>query len=263
MPDNVIPYEGVSLGSGASAGIVNKFEVGEPVWYFWGYKTNGYFKNSQEILDYKNANGVQYQPNAIPGDVKFVDLNGDGTIDASDKTYLGKPLPTMSYGLTINLSYKIVDFSAVLNAVTGNSVYNATIRPGQGTNNRLENYYTDSWLPENTDASWFRPTINDNNRNFRESDLFVEDASYLKLRNVQIGVTIPSKLTRIIRIDRLRLYASGSNLLTFTKYTGGDPEIGRTPGIQNNSSEQWKSIGIDRGFYPTAKTYTFGINVTF
>jgi TonB-dependent starch-binding outer membrane protein SusC len=263
MPDNVVPYQGVSLGSGASAGIVNKFEVGQPVWYFWGYKTNGFFKNAQDVLDYKNDKGVQYQSNAIPGDVKFVDLSGDGTIDESDKTYLGKPLPTMSYGLSLNLSYKIFDFSAALSAVTGNSVYNATIRPGQGRNNRLEKYFENSWLPENTDASWFRPTITDNNRNFRESDLFVEDASYIKLRNVQVGITIPSKITRIVRIEKLRIYVSGSNLLTFTKYTGGDPEIGRTPGIQNGSAEQWNSIGIDRGFYPVARTCTFGINVTF
>lgn len=263
MPSNVIPYQGVSVGSGASSGVLNRFEVGQPVWYFWGYKTDGFFKNADEIGNYKNNDGDEYQPKAIPGDVKFVDLNKDGTIDVKDKTYLGKPLPTWTYGLTINISYKIIDFLAALSAVTGNSVYNATIRPGQGSNNRTMKYYESSWLPDNTNASWFRPTVTDNNRNFRESDLFVEDASYIKLRNVQVGLTIPSSFTKKVRIEKLRIYASGSGLLTLTKYTGGDPEIGRTPGMQGNGADTWNSIGIDRGFYPTAKTYTLGINVTF
>lgn len=262
MPDDVIPYEGVTVGSGASSGIVNRFEVGQPVWYFWGYKTDGFFDNADEISAYVNSGDTVLQTDAIPGDVKFVDVNDDGVIDQDDKVYLGKPLPTWTYGFTINLSYKIFDFSAVLSAVTGNSIYNASVRPGQGKNNRTTTFYDDRWLPDNTDASWFRPTIEDVNKNFRESDLFVEDGSYLKLRNIQLGITIPSKITRYLRIERLRIYVSGSNLLTLTKYTGGDPEIGRTPGYQN-AGDAWKSIGIDRGFYSTAKTYIGGISVTF
>jgi len=264
MPENVVPYEGVTIGSGASSGIVNCFEVGEPVWYFWGYETDGFFDDVDEILNYVNEeNDSLLQPNAIPGDVKFVDRNGDGVIDQSDKMKLGKPLPTWAYGFTINLSYKIFDFSAVLSAVTGNSIYNATIRPGQGRNNRTMEFYENRWIPDNPDATWFRPTVIDDNKNFRESDLFVEDGSYLKLRNVQIGITIPSKITRFLRIEKLRIYVSGSNLLTLTKYSGGDPEIGRTPGLQNASGDAWKSISIDRGFYSTARTYFGGISVTF
>jgi hypothetical protein len=263
MPDDVIPYEGVTIGSGASSGIVNNFEVGEPVWYFWGYKTDGFFKNADEILHYVNGIDSLLQPDAIPGDVKFVDVNGDGVIDQEDKIKLGKPLPTWTYGLTINLSYKIFDFYAVISAATGNSVYNASIRPGQGKNNRTTTFYDDRWLPDNMDASWFRPTVIDNNKNFRESDLFVEDGSYLKLRNVQLGITIPTKITRYLRIEKLRMYLSGTNLLTLTKYSGGDPEIGRTPGLQNASGDAWKSIGIDRGYYSTAKTYIGGISITF
>jgi len=263
MPDNVIPYEGVTVGSGASSGIINRFEVGEPVWYFWGYKTNGFFTDVADVTSYVNQYDSIYQPDAIPGDVKFVDVNGDGTIDQDDKVKLGKPLPTWMYGLTINLSYRIFDFSTVISAVTGNSIYNASIRPGQGRNNRTAKFFEDRWLPDNTDAGWFRPTIMDENKNFRESDLFVEDGSYLKLRNIQIGITIPSKITRYLRIEKLRFFISGSNLLTLTKYTGGDPEIGRTPGLQNASGDAWKSIGIDRGYYATAKTYIGGISVTF
>jgi TonB-dependent starch-binding outer membrane protein SusC len=263
MPDDVIPYEGVTIGSGASSGIVNRFEVGQPVWYFWGYETDGFFENSDAILHYTGANDSLLQPDAIPGDVKFVDTNNDGVIDQNDKVNLGKPLPTWTYGFTMNLSYKIFDFSAVLSAATGNSVYNASIRPGQGRNNRTMNFYDNRWLPDNTDAAWFRPTVIDDNKNFRESDLFVENGSYLKLRNLQIGITIPSKITRYLRIEKLRIYASASNLLTLTNYSGGDPEIGRTPGLQNGSGDAWKSIGIDRGFYSTAKTYIGGISVTF
>ncbi len=263
MPDDVIPYEGVTIGSGASSGIVNSFEVGKPVWYFWGYKTDGFFDNADEIRNYVNSGDTLLQPDAIPGDVKFVDVNNDGVIDQDDKVMLGKPLPTWTYGLTINIRYKIFDFSAVLSAATGNSVYNASIRPGQGRNNRTIKFYDDRWLPDNIDANWFRPTVIDRNRNFRESDLFVEDASYLKLRSIQLGITIPSKITSYLRIEKLRFYISGSNLLTLTKYSGGDPEIGRTPGYQNASGDAWKSIGIDRGFYSTAKTYIGGISVTF
>lgn len=263
MPENVIPYEGVTIGSGASSGVVNRFEVGEPVWYFWGYKTDGFFKDANEIMTYLNDKDSLLQPDAIPGDVKFVDVNDDGVIDQEDKVKLGKPLPTWNYGLTINLSYKIFDFSAVLSAATGNSIYNASIRPGQGRNNRTMKFYEDRWLQDNNDASWFRPTIIDNNKNFRESDLFVENGSYLKLRNIQLGINIPSTITHYLRIEKLRLYISASNLITLTKYTGGDPEIGRTPGYQNAGNEAWKSIGIDRGYYSTAKTYLGGISVTF
>ncbi len=262
MPDNVIPYEGVSVGSGTSVGIVNRFEVGEPVWYFWGYETDGFFNSAEEILNYRHDTTL-LQPDAIPGDVRFVDRNNDGVIDEEDKTMLGKPLPTWTYGLNISLSYKMFDFSALLTAATGNSVYNASVRRGQGKNNRTTKFFEDRWLPDNTDASWFRPTVIDDNNNFRESDLFVEDASYLKLRNIQLGITLPSKITRRLHIEELRVYISGSNLLTLTSYTGGDPEIGRTPGLQNTSGQQWKSIGIDRGFYSTAKTYLCGISVTF
>ena len=263
MPDDVVPYEGVTIGSGASSGVVNSFEVGQPVWYFWGYKTDGFFENTDEVLGYVNGNDSLLQPDAIPGDVRFVDVNEDGVIDQDDKVYLGKPLPTWSYGLTVSLSYKIFDFSAVLSAVTGNSIYNATVRPGQGKNNRTVKFYDNRWLPDNTDAEWFRPTVIDNNKNFRESDLFVEDGSYLKLRNVQLGITVPSKITRHLRIEKLRIYVSGSNLLTLTNYSGGDPEIGRTPGQQNASGDAWKSISIDRGYYSTAKTYIGGISITF
>lgn len=268
LTDEIKELIGASVGVGQ--GNVNKFGEGYPAWYFWGYKTDGVFHNTEEIENYVNEDGDLLQQNAIPGDVRFIDINGvdslgdltgmpDGIIDENDRTYLGQPYPKWIFGLNLNLEFKGFDFAMLWHAVIGNSVYNGMYRFDLAANNKPQRFYDERWdysQPEN-DNGWFRPTLQDGNRNFRPSDFFVEDGSYLKLRQLMIGYTIPVKVTSLVKISSLRLYFSTDNLLTITKYTGGDPEIGQI-------NDNWAAdVAIDRGFYPSARSYKFGVNVNF
>ena len=267
LTDEINELIGSSVGTGQ--GNVNKFEEGYSAWYFWGYQTGGVFHTTDEILAYTNENGVLYQPNAIPGDVKFLDIDGvdtlgnkigrpDGVIDGNDKTYLGQPYPKWTFGLNINLEYKGVDFSMLWDARTGNSIYNGIYRMDLSRNNKPQKFYDDRWDyrdPE-ADNGWFRPIASDRNTSYRPSDLFVEDGSFIKLRQLMLGYTLPLKLTEKVKISRFRVYVSADNLLTITKYTGGDPEIGQL-------SDWAANVGIDRGFYPASRSIKFGVNVNF
>ncbi|MBN2485387.1 MAG: TonB-dependent receptor [Bacteroidales bacterium] len=267
LTDEIKELIGASVGIGQ--GNVNKFEEGYPVWYFWGYETDGFFKDTAEIRAHADANGVMLQPNAIPGDVKFRDVGGvdslgnktnipDGIINENDKVMLGQPFPKWTYGLNITCEYKGFDFAMLWQAVTGNSIYNGTYRSDLKTNNKPQKFWDERWDYTNptADNGWMRPTYTDNNTNYRPSDLFVEDGSYLKLRQLMLGYTLPKSFTEKIKISKLRLYVSADNILTITNYSGGDPEIGQVSGWAAN-------VGIDRGFYPSAKSYKFGVNVNF
>lgn len=267
LTDDIKELIGASVGVGQ--GNVNKFEEGYSTWYFWGYETDGFFHDTTEIRNYTNSEGEMYQTNAIPGDVKFRDVGGvdslgnqtgkpDGVIDENDKVFLGQPFPKWTYGLNFTCEYKGFDFAMLWQAVTGNSIYNGTYRSDLKTNNKPQLFWDERWDYTNpyADNGWMRPTYNDNNKNYRPSDLFVENGSYLKLRQVQLGYTLPAQLTEKVKISKLRIYVSADNILTITKYTGGDPEIGQLDGWAAN-------VGIDRGFYPSARSYKFGVNVNF
>lgn len=260
---------GASVGVGN--GNVNYFEEGYPAWYFWGYQADGVFHTTEEIEAHVNEDGVELQPFAIPGDIKFLDINGvdslgnltgqpDGVIDDSDRTFLGQPYPKWLFGLNITMEFKGFDFAMLWQGVTGNSVYNGTYRFDLATtNNKPLMFWEEKWdyLNPEADNGWFRPTVEDRNQNFRVNSYFVENGAYLKLRQVMVGYTLPSKITEKIRISRLRFYVSADNLLTITKYKGGDPEIGQT-------NDDWAAdVGIDRGFYPSAISVKFGVNVNF
>jgi TonB-linked SusC/RagA family outer membrane protein len=240
-----------NLDSYANVGTISRAENGYCYPYFYGYKTNGIFQNWNEVNNYVNDEGDLIQPDAQPGDVEFVDINGDGEIDDDDRTKIGKGMPDWTFGFHINAEYKAFDLSMVFQGTIGNDIYDATRRTDLKYIN-LPSYMWGRWTGEGTSNTIPRFSWSDDNGNWLSSDLYVNDDSYLRLKNIQIGYTLPSKLTRRAFVNSLRVYVAAENLLTFTKYEGFDPEVGTSGGT---------SIGIDRGCYPQARTFTFGINL--
>jgi TonB-linked SusC/RagA family outer membrane protein len=231
-------------------------QQGHPVGYFYGLRTAGIFQNDAEVQSYTGKSGSLVQPNAKPGDVRFVDLNGDGVIDSRDKTEIGKPNPDVAYGLNFNLGYKGFDLSVFLYGVSGNQVYDGI----RDFANPLSNYTTEilgRWHGEGTSTKIPRVTMGDEtNQNWtRSSDLFVKNAAFLRVRSINLGYDFKKILLRNLPVQQLRLYVSGSNLFTFTGYKGTDPEIGYGP-------YPWAS-GIDVGTYPQPKTVIVGLNARF
>jgi len=228
-------------------------EVGTPMGVFYGVKTDGIFQNEAAIAAYVNADGDKIQPSAKPGDIKFIDANGDGQITDADRVELGSPYPDFTGGLNLNLEYKGFDLNMFLYAALGQEVYDATRRYDvNGTNYRAD--WLNRWVGEGTSNTYPRVTFVDDNQNMKTvSDFFVHDGSFVRLRNITLGYTLPKNITEYIKIKNLRLYVTAENLLTVTNYKGYDPEIGG--GVFSN--------GIDHGIYPQARTVLGGINITF
>lgn len=239
--------------SWAIAGAVTRAEEGLPIAYFWGYKTDGLFQNQSEIFQHIGSTGQVLQPNAKPGDVRFVDVNGDGKIDADDRTMIGNPTPDWTLGFNASAEYRNFDFSILLIGTLGNEIFNGSQRQDLRYTNRTT-AILDRWTAEGTSTEVPRYTWIDVNNNYRVSDLYIEDGSYLRVKNVQIGYTLPSGLLRRMGASTWRFYVSAENLLTFTKYTGADPEIGARSSFD---------IGIDRGIYPQARTWRLGTSISF
>lgn len=226
-------------------GTLTRAQNGLPFPYFYGWKTDGLFQNWAEV----NA-GIQ--PNAQPGDVRFVDIDNNGVINDDDRTYIGKGMPDWAYGFNIGFEWKGLDFNAIFQGVAGVQVYNVTRRTDLYYVN-LPHYMINRWTGEGTSNTLPRFSFVSANENWRASDLWVEDGSYFRLKNIQLGYTLPQKWTRTLFISGLRVYVSGENVLTFTNYSGFDPEI----------ASGGTSLGIDRGVYPQTKVYTVGVNLTF
>ena len=244
---------------------ITRTEAGQPIQSFYGWQVDGIFQNAGEI---DVANGLDgnaatfYQNSSTrPGDIRFRDLNGDGRIDATDRTYLGSYIPKFTYGLNTTANYKNFDFTLFFQGVQGNKIFNGTKVIGQGQL-RLFNATTDvlnAWTPTNTNTNVPRSVSGDPNQNSRTSDRFIEDGSYLRLKNLNVGYTLPasilSKATKGY-VSRVRVYVSSNNLLTFTKYTGYDPEVSTKGGNLLNN-------GIDYAQYPQARTLLVGLNLGF
>lgn len=230
---------------------VTRTKVGSAIGSFYGYRSDGLFQNQTQINNYKNSAGGLIQPNAKPGDIKFLDLNGDGLISDNDREIIGDPTPDFTYGLTFSANYKGFDFMVLGQGVAGNQIFNALRRFDLPT----ANYTTailNRWTGEGTSNVTPRLTLQDDNKNYsRVSSLFIEDGSYFRIKTLQIGYSLPNKLISKAGLNKLRFYVMANNLLTLTKYTGYDPEIGGG------------SFGVDRGFYPQARTFFAGINVGF
>ena len=223
---------------------VTVFEKGFTPGYFYGYKTAGLFQNAADVAASPKQAGAQ------PGDIKYVDVNGDGVINASDKTNIGDPFAKFTMGWSLNMSYKNFDFNAFVYASVGNDIYRAYERNANYSNK--ERSVLARWTGEGTtnDARYPRYSFVDANSNIRVSDRYVEDGSFIKLKNIQLGYTFNGGNGKKW-FNKVRVYAQVKNAFTFTKYTGYDPEI--AGGILDT--------GIDRGAYPQARTYSFGFDI--
>ncbi|MCF0167680.1 MAG: TonB-dependent receptor [Bacteroidales bacterium] len=283
------------IGYGQWSDVVCVSEIGKPLYNFYGYKVAGVYEsladieNSPKAAKYP-ADGVFSRTNTVwVGDLKYEDLNHDGKIDESDRTDLGSPLPKFTFGWTNNFRYKDFDLSIFINGSYGNKVlnYNAItlthmnsawtnytksgvadraqlvpIDAGKtydGTNN-IWNWYDDitNIKVANSGTKTPRASINDPNDNDRISDRYVEDASFIRVKNITLGYTFPKSLLKKIYVDNIRLYCNIQNLFTLTKYSGYDPEVGAS-----TQDATGLTYGVDNGRYPSPVTYSFGINLTF
>ena len=247
-------------GSAGRLGNTTKTEVGKEIAYFYGYKTSGIFK-TQEQLDAHSKDGNPIQPNAGLGDVLFQDLNDDGKITELDMTYLGSASPVMTGGFNLNMAYKGFDLVLFINGSYGNEIVNSMYQTLYSSKmfecNISKDMAVNHWSPENPDSDVPRldaADLNKNTENF--SDRYVEDGSYLRLKNLQIGYTIPADLSKKMYIKNLRIYTSLDNLLTLTKYTGLDPELF---GLYGDPFH----YGVDMVNYPQPRTFSVGVNLTF
>lgn len=230
---------------------ITRTQLGHAFGSFFGLKTDGIFQNQNEINNYVDKDGNVIQPNAQPGDLKFIDQNGDGVINNDDRTIIGSPIPKMMFGFTTQLKYKNWDFMVMGQGVYGNKVFNAIRRFDLPTANWTKDALN-RWVGEGSTNTHPRMTISDPNKNYSQSsDFFLEDGSYFRIKTVQLGYQLPVSLTRKAGIQKARVYVMANNLLTFTKYKGFDPEIGGG------------SFGVDRGIYPQARAFFIGLNLGF
>ncbi len=230
---------------------------GHPIGYFWGYETDGLFQNSAEVQAYTSASGKVIQPDARPGDVRYVDQNGDGNLNDNDKIEIGDPNPDFTYGLNFNCSYKGFDFLLSANGMAGNQI----VQSYRDHTGKYSNYTTEvleRWHGEGTSDRI--PRVTNSNINYiKFSDLFIYDGDFLRISNVTIGYDF-SKIINAKNLSQCRLYASVQNLYTFSSYNGMDPEVGF--GLDNGESDKFSS-GIDLGFYPRPRTVLVGVSLKF
>jgi TonB-linked SusC/RagA family outer membrane protein len=233
---------------------VTRFQKGFEPGYFYGWKTDGLFQNAAQIV-------ASPKQNAVPGDVKFVDLSGpngvpDGKIDNYDKTKIGNPYPKFTVGWNLNLEYKNFDLSMFTYASVGNDIYAGGYTRGFVYDN-MPASVLNRWTGEGStnDARYPRYTFKDNNENTRPSDRFIQDGSFVKIKNLSFGYSLPSLYLKQTGISQLRVYLQAKNLYTFTKYTGFDPELSDGSNILNT--------GVDFGVYPQARTFSVGLDMKF
>ncbi|MEI6274393.1 MAG: TonB-dependent receptor [Prolixibacteraceae bacterium] len=234
-----------------SMGAVTRTQAGESYNSFYGYKTAGIFQNAAEVSSYTNTKGGLIQPSAKPGDFKWVDSNGDGTITELDKQFLGSSIPKYTFGLTLNFDYKGFDLMVFASGAAGNKIFQG-LRRLDISNSNWQTVALSRWTGEGSSNTYPRLTSNDTNGNFGNmSDFYLEKGDYLRLKVMQLGYSLPNYMINKLGASKLRLYVSSENLLTLTKYSGYDPEIGG--GV----------FGIDKGVYPQARSFMLGVQIQF
>ena len=234
-------------------------ENGHAIGYFWGYKTAGIFQNQKEINDWIAAGNGIYQADVKPGDVKYVDVNHDGVINASDKVDLGNGLPKYTFGFNFNLAWKGFDLSANFTGAAGFQIAQSYRDPSSSQANYSRRILK-RWTGEGTSNEIPRVTYGDVG-NWLFSDLYLQDGDYIRLQNLTMGYDF-KKLISWKGLSKMRLYFQVQNLFTLTKYDGMDPEIGSFNGTDGNSSDSWVS-GVDMGYYPHPRTFIVGLNLAF
>jgi TonB-linked SusC/RagA family outer membrane protein len=245
VPEGVDFIPGASFGVGGD--VATRFQEGYEIGYFFGYQMDGIFQTQEEI---DNASVVQ--EGAKPGDIRFVDQDGDGEInfsDDSDKTYLGSPIPDFTMGLMLNFKYKSFDLSTNIYAAIGQEIIRNFERQQPYANQMA--YVIDRWTGPGSTNEHPRLTT-EPTRNTIFSSYYVEDGSFIRMRNVQLGYTLPNTWARKVKLDKLRVYVAVNNLFTLTKYQGYDPDIG-SAGVL--------AAGVDYGFYPQARTMMVGLQI--
>lgn len=252
-PDQVLYGEGLKFGT---EHFPTQTMVGHPIGSFFLYKTDGLFQSDEEARAYVNDRGERLQPLADAGDVKFVDVNGDGVIDDLDKVECGSGIPKLEVNLNFSVAWRGFDLSGVLGSAWGHKLYNGN-RYFYESMNAGSNFLKsslDAWTPQNTNTDVPRAIFQDPNGNLKESDRFLENGNFVRLRQIQLGYTIPARLTKKIYIENVRFYFAADNLFTITKYKGVDPEFSRANVL---------NTGIDKLIYPFTRTFTVGAQVTF
>lgn len=229
-----------------------------PIGYFWGYKTAGVFQSEADVASYKNKQGQDLQPNAQPGDLKYVDVNGDGVISAADKTNIGDPNPHHVFGLSFSGSYKNFDLSVSTNGVAGNKIAQSYRNPSSSYGNWTTEILS-RWHGAGTSNRI--PRVTQDNLNWTDfSDIYLQDGSYLRVSNISLGYDF-SKAIKWKYLSKFRFYIAVNNAFTFTKYNGMDPEVGYSS--TDASGAYSFGQGVDFGFYPRPRTYMAGVNVIF
>ncbi len=234
---------------------ITRTEPGQPIGAFYGFKVLGIYQSDAEAV----ADG---RTDAVAGDLKFQDTDGNGVLDDDDKVFLGSPIPDFEYGITIGANYKNFDLNMFFNGVQGNKIANGS--KWRYTFDTTSNYLaevTNAWTPTNTNTSIPRATLLDLAGNGRPSDYLIEDGSYFRLRNVQLGYSLPSKIASFVKASRVRVYAAAQNLFTITSYSGYYPEVGRNN--RGGFTRRLFSAGVDERAYPVARMYQFGIQASF
>jgi len=248
LNDTIPMYTG-SIGLNQNLSI--QHPGGYPINEFYGYVVDGIFQTQEEVDNYAvQVPGSDPFNRTSPGDIKFKDLNNDGVIDDEDRTFLGSPIPTAIFSLNNTFTYKGFDLSVFMQGVSGNKIFNANriYTEGMAVAYNQTTAVLDRWSGPGTSNIMPRAVFNDPNKNTRVSNRYIEDGSYLRIKNVTFGYTLP-KSTRNTIVSNLRLYLSAQNLITFTKYTGFDPEVGAN--------------GIDLNVYPVTRTISAGVQLTF
>ncbi len=241
-----------AVGTTGSNNFNTRTVAGEPIGEFYGLKVIGVFQSATDIAAYKTASGTVIQPNAKPGDFKFQDVNGDGVIDDKDRIVLGNPNPKISYGFNTTWTYKAFDLTLDFQGVAGVDIYNANLGLRYGTENFSQDFYNKRWHGVGTSNTYPSTNIG-GGQNYRSNSFYVENGSYFRVRNAQLGYTFPKLISEKIKLSKLRIYANAQNALNLFSYRGFSPEIGGGP----------TKAGIDVNVYPLYATYTFGVNVTF
>ena len=230
------------LGNGQN---VTASRDGLPIGAFYGYKTDGLFQTQSEL------NAYPHLADATVGSLRYIDVNGDGKLDGRDRTYIGSPIPTFIFGFSAGFEYRGIDLAIDIQGQTGNKIFNAKeiIRPDQYN---YESHVLNAWTGPGT--SYTEPVASSGGYNYLPSDHYVQDGSFLRFRDIILGYTLPSGITKKIYVQKLRIYLKADNLFTWTKYTGYTPEIGSSDAL---------SSGVDFGAYPTTSVYSIGLNLNF
>ena len=231
----------------------NIHAVGHPASSFYGYVTDGIFQTQQEVDDHAiQIAGNDPYNRTSPGDIRFKDLNSDGIIDEDDRTFLGDPTPDWIFSMSNSFAWRGFDLEIFFQGVAGNQIYNsnrASLEAMSVAQNQMTSVL-DRWTGPGTSKTMPRAVFGDPNQNNRTSDRFIEDGSYLRLKNVTFGYTLPERLTKKALMSDVRVYVSGQNLFTLTRYSGLDPEISSTTGNDDN-------------LYPVSRSVMFGLSITF